>query len=71
MLNQCAVSCETDNVIYLIKCERCKQKYIGEAERQLKDRIAEHKGYVLKKTFTKYHNCLYLIMEILSFNFLA
>ena len=43
------VSCETDNVIYLIQCERCKQKYIGETERQLKDRIGEHKGYVRNK----------------------
>ena len=43
------MSCETDNVIYLIQCERCKKKYIGDIERKLKDRIWEHKGYIRSK----------------------
>ena len=32
--------------MYLIKCIKCNLIYIGESERQLKDRISEHKGYV-------------------------
>ena len=44
----------------MIECtkERCNQKYIGETERSLKDRISEHIGYVRpKKTnqATGYH----------------
>ena len=38
---------ETKNVIYLIECkkENCKLRYIGETERKLKERIADHKQY--------------------------
>ena len=39
-------NCETDNVVYLIQCQKCKINYIGETERPLKERIAEHKGYI-------------------------
>ena len=41
------VNCETKNVIYLIECkkENCKLRYIGETERKLKERIADHKQY--------------------------
>ena len=45
------VNCETRNIIYLIECdkENCKQRYIGETDRELKVRIAEHKGYIRNK----------------------
>lgn len=35
--------CETENVVYGIYCCRCtKMVYVGETERQLRDRIREH-----------------------------
>ena len=40
------VTCESKNIIYLIQCEKCKNRYIGESERSLKERISEHKGYI-------------------------
>ena len=42
------VNCESSNIVYLIECQKdkCKEKYIGESHRKLKDRIQEHKGYV-------------------------
>ena len=35
----------------MIECnlETCKEKYIGESERTLKDRISEHIGYIRTK----------------------
>jgi hypothetical protein len=48
------VSCSSYNIVYMLICEKenCKQKtgytnrYIGETERTLKDRISEHIGYI-------------------------
>ena len=40
------LTCETKNIVYLIECEKCEKRYIGESERSLKDRISEHKGYI-------------------------
>ena len=47
-------SCNSYNIIYMISCEKdschqklnSKQRYIGETERSLKDRICEHLGYI-------------------------
>jgi hypothetical protein len=45
------LNCSTQNIIYMIECnlEKCKQKYIGESERTLHERISEHVGYVRTK----------------------
>ena len=40
------MTCESKNIVYLIQCEKCKNRYIGESERSLKERISEHKGYI-------------------------
>ena len=42
------VNCITYNVVNMIECnkENCKQQYIGETERPLKLRLAEHKQYI-------------------------
>ena len=40
------VNCLTENIVYLIECTKCKEKYIGESERSLKCRLADHRGYV-------------------------
>ena len=42
----CKVNCHSKNIIYLIECSKCKLRYIGESERELKDRISEHVGYI-------------------------
>ena len=38
----------TKNIIYLIECKKqtCKARYIGESERQLKERLSDHKQYI-------------------------
>ena len=40
------VNCETKNIIYMIECLKCKERYIGESKRMLKHRLADHRGYV-------------------------
>ena len=48
------VNCETYNCIYLIECqkENCKRKYIGQTKRKFKNRIADHRGYIVNKVET-------------------
>ena len=47
------VDCSTTNCVYMIECQKqfCKQKYIGETERELRERISEPRGYIY---ITKY-----------------
>ena len=35
----------------MIECQKqyCKEKYIGETERELRERISEHRGYIHNK----------------------
>ena len=42
------VNCETFNCIYIIECQKpnCHKRYIGQTKRKLKNRIADHRGYV-------------------------
>ena len=40
------VNCETYNCIYLIECNKCKKRYIGQTGRQFKHRIGDHRGYI-------------------------
>jgi len=37
------LTCETENLIYMIQCNRCNLQYIGETKRRLKDRFNEHR----------------------------
>ena len=48
-------NCNTKNIVYLIQCdkEKCKQMYIGESKRKLKDRLLEHKSYVEDKKLSQ------------------
>ena len=48
-----SVDCSSKNVIYLLGCNKCPQQYIGESERMLKERFAEHKGYVNTQNISK------------------
>ena len=48
------VTCTTtSNIIYLITCMKCLMQYVGETKRRLKDRLAEHQGYVRNQDLTK------------------
>ena len=48
-------NCNSENVIYLLQCdkENCRQIYIGETEREIKERIKEHIGYAKNKILHK------------------
>ena len=48
-----SVDCSTKNVVYLIGCKKCPLQYIGETERMVKERFAEHRGYVNTKNESK------------------
>ena len=39
-------TCETFNCVYLISCNKCGKRYIGETGRLMKHRLAEHIGYI-------------------------
>ena len=45
------VDCATTNCVYLIECQKqyCKQRYIGETQREMRERISEHRGYIHNK----------------------
>ena len=45
------VDCETKNIIYLLECDKnnCQQKYVGETERNFRERVKEHLGYARTK----------------------
>ena len=47
------VNCETENVVYLIECQKCKLQYIGETERPFKERIGEHKIYIRTEKYNQ------------------
>ena len=42
------MNCESSNIAYLIECkkEQCKECYIGESSRPLKERVKEHVDYI-------------------------
>ena len=42
------VNCQTKNIVYCIQCKKCSIQYIGETQRSLQERIAEHKGYITR-----------------------
>ena len=47
------VDCNTENIVYLIQCdkENClENKYIGETEKPMHERLSQHRGYVTRNT---------------------
>ena len=36
------VDCNTNNVVYLLECNKCKKQYIGETKRKFIVRFKEH-----------------------------
>ena len=47
------VNCQTKNIVYCIGCKKCPVQYIGESQRSLQERIAEHRGYISNKHLSK------------------
>ena len=47
------VNCQTSNIVYCISCKKCNIQYIGESQRSLQDRIAEHRGYIFNSVTSK------------------
>jgi hypothetical protein len=49
------LSCNNYNIIYLVECNKdtCKQRYIGESKRPLRNRLAEHRGYIVNRHIDK------------------
>ena len=37
------IDCNSKNLIYIVRCQRCNKQYIGETKRRLKDRFNEHR----------------------------
>ena len=48
-----AATCETHNVVYCISCKKCNVQYIGKTEREVKLRIAEHRGTINNEKLDK------------------
>ena len=40
--------CNSSNLIYLLKCNKCSLQYVGQTGRKLKSRIAEHRNSIKK-----------------------
>ena len=49
------VNCNSENIIYIIECQKdtCKLRYVGQTERKLSDRFADHRGYVNRKVLSQ------------------
>ena len=42
----CRICTPLTNIVYLIECSKCSERYIGESIRSLKSRLADHRGYI-------------------------
>ena len=46
------MNCSTKNIIYLIICCKCYIQYVGETGQRLKDRLNNHRSYIITKKVT-------------------
>jgi hypothetical protein len=46
------ISCNTINIIYIITCRKCKQQYVGETGRSLRERVNDHRSAIKNKSDT-------------------
>ena len=49
----CTISCDTENVVYLLECSNCKIQYVGETCLPLQRRFSDHKSRIRKHTSKK------------------
>jgi len=50
------LTCKSSNVIYLITCNHCNKQYVGETQRQLCERVTDHRSNILTKKNTPIAN---------------
>ena len=42
-------TCNDRNIVYIINCKKCKQQYIGETDKTVRERMLQHLGYVRRE----------------------
>ena len=47
------LTCESFNIIYMLECKKCYQRYIGTSGRKLKFRLSDHRGYITNQVVSK------------------
>ena len=40
------VTCSTFNCVYMLHCDKCGKRYIGETGRIFRARLSDHRGYI-------------------------
>lgn len=45
-------NCASKNIIYLITCAKCRQQYVGETQRELRQRVTDHRHCIRNKVKT-------------------
>jgi len=40
------MNCNSNNIIYLIPCNKCHKQYVGQTGRKLKDRLNNHRSSI-------------------------
>ena len=44
------MDCNTSNIVYIIECDKCNERYIGETKRKMKERLDEHRRDIRNET---------------------
>ena len=45
--------CESFDIIYMLECKKCYQRYIGTSGRKFKFRLADHGGYITNQVVSR------------------
>ena len=43
------LNCQSERIVYAIKCSNCKAMYVGETSRKLRERFTEHRSNINTK----------------------
>jgi hypothetical protein len=46
------LSCDSDNIVYLITCNKCHMQYVGESGRSLRERLTDHRSNIKNHKMT-------------------
>ena len=47
------ITCESYNLVHMLQCQKFGNNYIGSTIRQLKHRVAEHRGYIYNQVTSR------------------
>ena len=50
------LNCQSDTVVYVIECQNCKIRYVGQTRQKLKDRLNQHRSDIKRKVDTTIAN---------------